>query len=236
VSATNAWGAFDAYCDTQTVGVVAEGGGYLIDVTISMTRCNSIAFFNCAGDTVSLELLSQAGDVLWSETVALVQRNSRSWTDYFFNPRALVRKNFYRTFPVHYGSRMRVRIHGRTAARVGMITRGYMRSVNRSLFPMRFSINDYSTKETNTFGVTYFKKGKYKQLVTVSARVDVDNLDWFNRFFTDLRSTPTVYVCDNGQKTFSFESSLVFGVYNDFQVDVPGPVYCDCSLQIEGLV
>lgn len=235
VSATNYWGAFDAYTDTQTVGVEQESGGFLVDVTLDASSCNSIAMFNCSGQTVTLTLLSSTDEVLWEEVVDLVNRNSTSWTEYFFNSRTYIKSDFYKTFPVFYGSKLRVQIYGDTSAKTGMIVLGYIKKAGSTKWGPTLSILDYSTKDTNSFGITTLTKGKSKKKHDLQAYIKTTELDWYYKFFNALRATPAVYVCHNADGV-EFESMLVYGFYSNFSVVVPGTSICDCSLSIEGLV
>jgi hypothetical protein len=162
IGPTNYYSMFDNYTDTITSGVLASGV-YTLDVTIDASKANAVALFNCTGNTVQFDCYSSDDTLLLTKTVQILYRNTTSWSDYFFTSEYIKRSDIYQEIPQFYGTKLRVRITGESSASCGSLVVGAAKNIGSSKYGATMSIVDYSTKETNSQGVTYLSVGKYKK-------------------------------------------------------------------------
>lgn len=231
VGATNYWGMFDPYTDTQTVGIASDDG-FEIAVGLNASKCNAVSLFNVVGDYVELTV-SREGVTLWTQTVQLVERASKTYSDFFFGRNITVRRSFFVKFPVYFSTTLTVRVVGASAAKCGMINLGYIKNIATTNYGVNLSIVDYSKVTTNDFGITSISKGRVKKKHSIPLRVRTNQVNEFYRFFQqEIPSTPCTFVGDNDG---SYECMTVYGIYQNFSVVVGGPVISDCSLDILGI-
>uniref|UniRef100_I2Q2M7 Uncharacterized protein n=1 Tax=Desulfovibrio sp. U5L TaxID=596152 RepID=I2Q2M7_9BACT len=231
VGSTNYWGMFDPYTDTQTVGVPVDGG-FLISAEINASKRNAVSLFNLAGDYVELTVL-RSGSVLWSKTVPIIERSSKTYSDYFFGRNIKIRTSFFAQFPVYFSTTLKVKIFGSSVSKCGKLSPGYLKNVATTLNGVNLSIVDYSKVNTNEFGVTSISKGKTKKKQSIPMVIDTVQISDYYRFFEQqIPSTPCTFICDNDGST---ECMTVHGIYQNFSVVVPGSDISNCSLDILGI-
>ncbi|CAB5555439.1 Uncharacterised protein [Pseudomonas putida] len=51
------------------------------------------------------------------------------------------------------------------------------------------------------------------------------------RLLAELRATPVVWIGEE-----SYEATILFGFYKDFQIVFSGPTVSDCSITVEGVI
>lgn len=235
IGPTNYYAMFDTYTDTITSGVLTSGL-YTLDVTINTSKCNAVALFNCSGNTVQFDHYSPDNTLLLTKTVQILHRDTLSWSDYFFTSEYTRRSDIYQEIPQFFGTKLRVRITGNASASCGSLVIGNAKKLGASKYGASMSIADYSTKETNTFGVTYLSVGKYKKRATIDMYIERTEVDAVYKQLAALRAVPAVYICDNSTTADDmYEAMLIFGYYKDFSVVVSMYSVSDCSIEIEGL-
>lgn len=231
LGSTNYWGQFDDFTSTQTVGLPVDDG-YAIDVSLDSNKCNAAALFNCYGKRIDFSVVDAEGVVLWSDSVNLVERNSRTYSDFFFNRNLRIRSDLIVRFPAYFNTTLRIYIWGPTAAKCGMIKEGYLKEIATTQNNVSLSINDYSEVTTSAFGVTTITKRQNKKRNSIPLRIKTKDVDMVYRFFSQLSSVPCVYICD---KDGSLQCMTIHGLFENFKIVIPGDTVSDVSVDINGI-
>ncbi|WP_029689423.1 hypothetical protein [Thermoanaerobacter sp. A7A] len=235
VSATNRWKMFDNYVNTQTENADT------IEVVVDFSQCDSFALLNV--DCLSVDWYLYNGNWTDSETLVDNGRISLShpiynWYDYFYGWIKL-RTNMYKDNMVMYNtSQLRLVLNkpGGTA-KCGIMRFGKSSQIGLTQYGVSISIIDYSKKITDEFGNTYLKQGNYAKKVDCDAWISNDNIDYVYKSLAELRSVPAIYNINNSSlQKYDFNSLIVYGFFNNFYINIPGPSYSQCTLEIEGLI
>jgi hypothetical protein len=154
-----------------------------------------------------------------------------SWYAWFFEPRNARQYFVALDLPSYPTATLRIDLAAIGAAYVGAIVFGYQRQIGRGVnFGARLGIQDYSRKERNAFGDVQLVQRAYALRNSLSMLVDNAELDNTARLLAELRSTPCLWIASS-----LYESLVIFGFYNNFEMLISYPHYSECSLDIEGL-
>jgi len=228
VSPTNRWKAFDLSSTTQTEVDAAD----YYEITPGQA-VNSLALINITGIlTVRVRLTDPSFGVVYDKTADLtfVPRES-SWYEWFFGERVEQNKFVVEDLPSYPNATLRVDVTSSGSAFIGGFVFGSIRTIGIGVQQgVRLGIQDYSRKERNEFGDTVLVQRAFASRVQFQMLVDNKELDNTYRLLTELRATPALWIGSDG-----FNSLVVFGFYNSFDIGITYAVYSDCSIDIEGL-
>lgn len=103
-------------------------------------------------------------------------------------------------------------------------------------------IEDYSTKETDSFGNTTLYQRAYADRASVQLLLPTAKVDAVRRKLALYRATPVLFDLNNhaadetGLNDTAFESLLIFGFYESFDVTLGFPTQSFCNLQVQALI
>lgn len=229
VDATNRWKMFDPYVSTQT-----EYSGD-IEITLDVTKCDYVAFFQLEADEISLSL-EYNGEEVWTDTEDLLKNTSTSWSEYFFGS-------------IEYKTDIAIQLGGLYSnnaeltvtvsalsgtAKCGHVVIGKASTLGDTKWEVRAGINDYSRRSTDSYGRTYLAQGYWSKRTELEVLVRTEAIDSIYKRLAGLRSTPCVWMINN--ESTDYETLLVYGFYRTFDVIFETPSMSTCNLEIEGLV
>lgn len=229
VDSTNRWKMFDAYVSTQT--------SYSGDITLSLdiTKCDYIAFFQLESDEIQLSLKYEGTEV-WTHTEDLLKDTSSSWSDFFFGE-------------IEYKEDLAIQLGGLYSndatldvtisalsgtTKCGHLVIGRASFLGDAKWNIKAGINDYSRRSVDSYGRTYLAQGYWSKRTELELLVRTDGLDSLYKRLASLRSTPCVWVINN--ESTDYETLLVFGFYRNLDVIFETSSMSTCNLEIEGLV
>jgi hypothetical protein len=228
VGPTNAWAMFDGSVSTaSTAATTIEVGltpGMIVDAG---------AVIAGVGDTVRWQMHDGATQV-YDATKSLDSTPIESWEDYFFADFALAGELIFEGLPAYLSATATVTItpsSGEAAA--GAVVLGRMHYLGETLPGAAAGITDYSRKETDTFGATSLVQRSFAKRMQVRLLLETSQTKRVQAVLASLRATPAVWIGDDDTDTFG--PLVVYGWFKSFSIDIPGPVYSYCTLEIEGL-
>jgi len=94
----------------------------------------------------------------------------------------------------------------------------------------KVGIQDYSIKQRDTFGNYTILQRAFNKKADFTVYIENSAVDSVVNLLSDYRATPTVYVGSS-----SFGSTIIYGFYKDFSVDIAYPTKSVCTISLEGL-
>ena len=167
-------------------------------------------------------------------TSSLYLAEVNSWSDYFF---AEIRfaESKTDTFTISYDLQVRFVITGNSGQtiRCGHCLVGQRRYLGKSQYGVSAGINDYSTKETNTFGETYLEQGSYSKTNELDIWIEKSSTDQIFTILSKLRSTPCAWDFNEGDTDYS--TLVLYGFYQDYDILMQDYAQTLISIEIQGL-
>ena len=214
-----------------------------IDVTVSPGAFfDHIALLRLQG-TISVRILVYRGadatyEEFYDETFDVTE-DATSWSDYFFGDDTSIRTALSITPDIFYADvKVRIVLTGATSATVGLglmlIGRG--RDLGETIETPSVGIEDYSTKETDAFGNTYLLEREYADRASVQIILLPGQVDAVRRTLAQYRATPVLYDLNNSGDAERWDSLLIFGFYEDFDVTLSYPGMSYCTLNVQSLI
>lgn len=229
IGPTNKWAPFD-----QAVGTAASSG---VATTLSYTItpgqvCTGIALLDAACDSITLSV-AVGSTVLYTRNYApsLSAADVGDWYAYFFESidrrTSLVDMNL----PAFSEAVITVTLAGRAPLELGTLALGRPVDMGLTLAGDRASINDYSIKETDSFGTTSLVSRDYARRLESQVVVPTKQVSTIARRLAAVRATPVVWIGDE-----TVDVTLVYGWCREWVLEMQYPNISHCSLVIEGLV
>jgi len=229
---TNRWAMFD-----QAVGTVTEGALEIATVIelADADGVDAIALLDLSGDTALIELIDAADAVLYSDERPLIDYADAapSWYSYFFGEQEHIANLVLLGLPFFYSARLRVTISA-AAGNVSIGTLAFSRAVEAGIteWSPEIGITDYSTKETDIYGVTKVVERRYATVMSCDFKIPHRQLRAVFRLLAAIRATPVVWI---GSEDQQLDVTIVYGFYKGFNIIMKNTRFSFCSLEIEGL-
>lgn len=227
IGPTNRWAMFDATISTATSQSTS------IEVVLTPGRIGAIALLDVSATNVTVEMETVADGVIYSETVAMSERDApvSSWYTYFFTGFEERATLVLTDLPIAGSATVTVTIDGGTGtASIGTLVVGMVSEIGGVEYGVRAGIQDYSRKDTDSFGRTTFVQRSFAKTFEGRLFVESSAMDALYRFLAGIRATPVLWIGAD-----DIETLTLFGFYRDFSIDVAYPTVSYCSLTIEGL-
>lgn len=233
---TNKWKAFDQSITSQSSNTDA-----IQNVFKTTGRIDSIALLNISGASVNIKQIDATDGLVYDKTYSLISTSGvTDWYAYFFEP--IVRTvDFVVTDLLPYADStivVTITDTGNTVLLGGLVL-GLSKDIsylNDSNVPvgielgMKLGIQDYSVKTQDTFGNYTILQRAFRKNATMTIFIDASDVDTVSNILAGYRATPTVYV-----GSASYGSSIIYGFYKDFSIDVNYHLKSVCTITLEGL-
>lgn len=183
-------------------------------------------------------IVVQGATTLYDETID-ISEDATDWGDYFFGITDSTRSAISVTPSIFYAdATVRVLITGGTGVNVGLglLLVGRGRDLGVTIETPSIGIEDYSTKETDTFGNTYLLEREYADRASVELILETGQVDAVRRELAKYRATPALYDLNNAESEEAYDSLLIFGFYESFDVSLGYPGKSYCSLDVQSLI
>ncbi|WP_256823711.1 hypothetical protein [Pseudomonas kurunegalensis] len=227
VGATNRWRMFDNKVESLTTNPGS------VEVTIRPGAVvNSLALFNLKGRSVTVSMVDPLEGEVYRKEVSLVDAGVTNWYDWFFEPIGVRTDVVVLDMPAYGTADIVVTVDaGPEMATVGHLVIGSVRQIGTALYGTSVGINDYSRKTTDDFGNTVVIQRSFSNRAEFDIALDTAEVTRVRRLLAELRATPVVWI---GEATY--EATILFGFYKDFQIVFSGPTVSDCSITVEGVI
>lgn len=227
VGATNRWRMFDNKVESLTTNPGS------VEVTIRPGAVvNSLALFNLKGRSVTVSMVDPLEGEVYRKEVSLIDAGVTNWYDWFFEPISIRTDLVVLDMPAYGSADIVLTIDaGPEVAAVGHVVIGAVKQIGTALYGSSVGIIDYSRKSTDEFGNTIVIQRSFSNRADFDVVLDTDDVNKVRRLLADLRSTPVVWVGEE-----SYEATILFGFFKDFQIVFSGPTVSDCSITVEGVI
>lgn len=224
---SNRWAMFDAVNGTTTTHPSQ------IDVTLAPGgRVDAVALVGVNATTARVIVSTPTDGTVYDKTVSLVSTiGIGDWWSYLFEP--VVRRTDYAftDLPPYNDPTVRIIIDGAGGAvSCGTTIVGQQRYIGETEFGASVGINDYSKKTADDFGNYSLLERQFARLSNLTIWMDNSKTDEVHRLLAQYRATPIVYI---GSESYS--STLIFGFYRSFNIEIRYATRSVCTLQVEGL-
>lgn len=227
VGATNRWKMFDNMLTSQTSNTNS------IVVTIATTgRNDSVALLNVSAATARFVMTDAVEGVVYDKTYSLISTDGvGDWYSYFFEP--IVRKTdiVELEMPPYANAALTITLTD-TGSTVlcGACVVGQKRDIGGTQYGAKVGIQDYSIKTKDAYGNYSILERAFNKRATFTVQISGSMVDQLQTMLASYRAIPIVYV---GSELYG--SSIVYGFYKDFTVDIAYATTSICSIDLEGL-
>lgn len=227
VGSTNRWRMFDNKVESLTTNP-----GTIVVTIKPGAVVNSLALFNLQGKSVTVTMVDALEGEVYRKEVSLVDAAVTNWYDWFFEPVGRRTDLVILDMPAYGSANVVVTIDaGPEVAAVGHLVVGAAKQIGTALYGSSVGINDYSRKSTDDFGNTVVIQRSFSNRAEFDVALDTSEVTRVRRLLAELRATPVVWI---GEETY--EATILFGFYKDFQIVFSGPTVSDCSITVEGVI
>lgn len=153
------------------------------------------------------------------------------WYQYFFASLGQLDNFVLLDVPVWPDAMLRITLTGEEIE-LGTFAFGRAMDIGTTLWGLSLGITDYSTKETDEFGVTTVVERVYAKTMECELFLESSRLQGTYKFLASIRATPVVWI---GSTAEVYLSTILYGFYKDFDIVLEDYGGCFCSLEIEGL-
>lgn len=230
VSVTNRYKMFDTEASTVTTNVE------VIDVTIQPDQViNALGFIGMAEvNTVRVIMTDPVDGVVHDTTYDMRGSIPEStWYSYLFSNVLRVTDFVVTDLPTYGSASVRLIFTGGAGITIGVSTCiiGAQTQIGLGVhYQARLSIQDYSRQETNAYGDLVLVRRNYAQRATFEMWITKAETDSVYRRISSLRSTPILWI-----GTEEYESTILLGIFKDFEITLAYPDTNICSMQLLGL-
>lgn len=228
VSDTNKYKCFDNSNSTQTTR--ASSIQYKLKPGVSVP---SISVLNVEGATsLRIEVNDATYGELFDETTDLSAiQSSSDWWDWSFGARSAPTLAINLSIPGTPTAEITITLTGTADLAVGVILLGQAVAYGLGVkYGAKVGLQDYSRKENNVWGDTILAQRNYAKRASFSMELERPEADAFYNLLTKLRAVPCLWIGSEG-----YECTIIFGFFKEFEILIPYPNHCDCSLELEGL-
>lgn len=233
IGAENRCKMFDDFINTST-----EKTG-TITVVLNANNADSVGIFNIYGQEVTLTLTVD-GVTIQTETIDLRTVSPDSgWYAYFYTPYEYGRDRILWEFPKYSADAtltisISPRTDGESACGKVELCNGY--TLGKSQWGVSVGISDYSIISTDSLGRTYLAQGAYADRMNISLMLDNGNVDYVRRKLASVRGVPSILQGNNEGMTEIYQSLIIYGCFENFDIIIPGMVKSTCSIEYKGLI
>jgi hypothetical protein len=232
VGPTNRWRAFDTSNSTQTI--TAGGGTPKITYVLRPgAAVGCVALLNVTDATsVRIKLTDPVYGVVYDQTTSLAPLQQESaWWSWFFGARKLKAQHVAVNLPSFPNADLSVELLGGATMAVGVIMFGQPVSFGRAVtLGVRVGTKSYALKKTNDYGDTVFAPGKVARRASFPVYLSASDVDPLLAFMNEIDATPCLFIGSN-----IYESTTVFGFFEDFEILIQYADRSDCDINVQGL-
>lgn len=205
-----------------------------IDVTVIPAGLyTAVAVLGVAGYEVEVTVTDATDGVVYNRTESVVDYAVGTFWDYCFLPYESRPDHIFTDIPPYPGAELRIVVRGvgsTDPVRVGRVSIGHLIELGCTLYGTSVSRLSTGTRERDGFG--NLRLVKRRNLRVVDYRVVIDGgapaADYTERQLSRIADTPCVAIGST-----MYQSTIVFGVYSDFRIDLSGPSVSEATIEFE---
>lgn len=232
VGPTNRWAVFDTSVSTQT-----EQANNITYQLIPGEAINSIGVLNIkSGSELNITMVSPATGspgIVYENTVDLSALPLTSdWWAWLYGNKVVPSQSILLDLPSYSDAELTIELLGGSDLAVGVILIGQQKNFGIGIkYGARVGIQDYSRKETNSFGDTILVQRAFAKRANFDLMINKAEVDVLQTTLSTIRATPALWIGST-----DYEATTLFGFYKNFEILISYPEHSDCQLEIEGLI
>jgi hypothetical protein len=231
----NRWEMFDQSITSQTTAA-----GEIVVAFAPGQRLDSVVGLNCGAASATISFTDiGSGSVVYSAIVGLVSNSGiQDWYSYMFEPIVQISEFVIDNVPLGISTNaiitVALKIPSGNAA-IGGLVFGLARDIGITEWGAKVSTVDYSVKTKDAFGNYVITPRAFSKKGDFTVQVPTGSVDYLQNMLAQFRATPVVYIGSNSGDRTQFNSTIIYGFYKDFTIDIAYSAFSACSLSVEGL-
>lgn len=225
---TNRWKMFDDKMSSYT-----ENPESIVVQVTPGKPVGAMAFFGVDAAIAYLKVIDPYEGIIFESQISTVSTDGvNDWYDYFFSPVETTEDFVVADVPAGSHSTLEIRLEKPGGiARVAAVIMGQVAELGIALYGTSIGIIDYSKKEVDEFGNYEIIERGFSKRVEFDVEVDTKRLSSVQRKLAKYRARPLVWIGEP-----SYESTVVYGYYRDFNLVIADPMFSTGTITVEGLV
>lgn len=225
ISADNRWAMFDDKVGSQSSHVDS------IQITLSPGEINSIALLKLDATDIHIEL-SVDGQVLYTHSFDLSTSYITDYFAYFFEPVTYKKSFITLDLPIYTDCTVAVSINNYNGvAKCGHCVFGLSAYLGKLTWGGQFSGKTYSTIEFDQFGEYNFVQRANAKKMTCKIDLQSSDVDDLDSLLSNYFGVPLVFY---GSDLFTV--SLIYGIFQDYDIVTDNLASSTCNLSIQGFI
>ena len=224
---TNRWRMFRDGQDSKTI----DDGGISVSIQTD-GLINAVGVLGVSGLTINVKMIDSTEGTVYDATKNIIEFVVDNWYDYYFAPYDTREDFIFSDMPPYSGSEIQINIEGvneYATVGAGRVIIGRQRDLGVTDHGTAISSLDYSIRERDGFGNIVLVPRRNVKLIDYSVTIESNRVDFATRILSQIAATPVLYI---GSPVYG--STLVFGLYRDFSVNISTPTLSNCTLSVEG--
>jgi len=215
------------------IGTFTEGQEAL---TITIDRpqlIDGLGLFNMLASAFRIELVDATDSVVFdSGEITLSDLSGiQDWYTYFYDPESYQTDSVFTALPPYKEASIRITLSAIDGiTRIGELVAGRVRNIGDTEFGVDVGILDFSRKERDEFGNLVITERQFSKRADYPVSIRSNRIAAIQQLLAGLRATPTVFIGAESQP-----ETVVYGFYRGFNLVLRGPVFSECSIEVEGL-
>lgn len=231
IAPSNKTAMFDKQVSTQSV----KTGKLIVQVTPG-SLFDSLALLNVEANSVDVVVKdTPGGTTIYTKHIDLDNSILEviDWYTYFFEPFDFLDTVVLTEIPPYQTASIYVTFNTDSTSKCGVMTYGTNIYLGGTQYGVSAGIIDYSVKQTDEFGNTTFVQRAFSKRMEPTLFIDNTKLNYINRTLQSLRAVPTVWVMSDDVR---FQTTVTYGYYKDYNIEISYPTASLISMTIEGLI
>lgn len=226
VGATNRFAMFDSAVSSKTTNP-----NLIAFAFTSNARVDSLGLMNVLAAKMRVVQITDDG-VTYDKTISLISTSGiNNWYNWTFDPIEFISDCVLQDLPRYVNSTISVTLlHAGATPACGAFVPGQLKDIGRTKYTMRVGEMDNSSKEKDPYGNWTIKERDVSKTGDFSVELKNQDIDQIKAMLSRYRAKPIVYI---GAEKYT--STIMFGYYKDFTIDIPYLNVSACSIHVEGL-
>ena len=225
---TNRWKMFDLLRNTKTVAASP-----LIVELAPGIRVDSIALLGLAADSVTVSVVND-GDVVYTKTTHLLNRETLTWSDYFFGEFDSIQGFLLTDIPRFSENTITITIvrDGGDVSCGGVVI-GSNVYLGKVLHNAESDAENFSRVERDEFGNAHLLQRRSIPKSNQTVIVDKGRVNRIMRARTELNAVPAVWSGLDDETDGYFAPLFILGIYRRFLISLANPNHAVLTLELE---
>lgn len=226
IGPTNAWAMFDNVNGTKSLHPT------LIDITYTPNLLTTaVAGFNISANSILVTMTDPTDGLVYSNTLDMIDNSDIvDYWEYFFLPIINKTEFVLLDLPSYILATVDVTITG-TDVSAGTVVFGPQITLGVALYGTSLKLFDASIKTRDEFGNFKIVPRRTSKVVEYDVHADKSKVGYVFNQLSQLTTVPSVYVGTDETD----DSTLVFGYYEDCQINIDSPTICSMTIRVQGL-